>query len=115
VAVIVVRTPHHLASRSNDVARVVTPAPAQAALAVERPRVVPKRLVKPHALRPKPLPKLEQFPAPTPMTAEERALLAFVEQHPAEARQVFADLQKSDEPIEIQPIQIPPLQSDGAE
>jgi hypothetical protein len=51
-----------------------------------------------------------------PITTEERALLAFVAQHPADAQQAFAELQKrSNEPIEIQPIQIPPLQSDGAQ
>ena len=50
------------------------------------------------------------------MTDEERALVAWVSRAPSEAAQVFADLQKrSAEPIEIQPIQIPPLQSDGAQ
>jgi hypothetical protein len=62
------------------------------------------------------LPKEECFPAPTPMTNEERALVAWVGRAPLEAAQAFADLQKrSAEPIEIQPIQLPPLQSDGAQ
>jgi hypothetical protein len=62
------------------------------------------------------LPKEEFFPAPAPITAEERALVAWVRRAPAEAAQAFADLQeRSDEPIAIQPIQIPPLQSDGAQ
>lgn len=75
------------------------------------------------------LPKLECFPAPQPMTQEERALVAWVARAPAEARDVFADLRKrieepvtfqpvevrklTEEPVTIQPIQIQPLQSDG--
>ncbi len=83
------------------------------------PRLAPKRAVRiavGRAPSPKSYPKQEQFPAPAPITAEERALLAFVEHHPAEARQVFADLRKQgDEPMEIQPIQIAPLQTDGVQ
>jgi len=106
VAVIAVRTPRQPASKGNDITRVITPAPVPA---VEKARAVPKQ----H--RQRLLPKQEQFPSPTPMTSEERALLAFVSQHPAEAQQVFAELQKSNEPVEIQPIQIPPLQTDVAQ
>jgi hypothetical protein len=62
------------------------------------------------------LPKEECFPTPTPMTDEERALAAWVRRAPLEAAQVLADLQKrSAEPIEIQPIDIPPLPGDGAQ
>ena len=62
------------------------------------------------------LPKEECFPAPAPMTDEERALVAWVRRAPIEAAQAFADLQKrSAEPIEIQPIEIPPLPGDGAQ
>jgi hypothetical protein len=62
------------------------------------------------------LPKEEYFPAPVPITDEERALVAWVSRAPIEAAQAFADLQKrSTEPISIQPIQIPPLQSDGTQ
>jgi hypothetical protein len=107
VAVIAERPPQAPAPKHNAIARVVTPAPVRHA--VEERRVVPKRP------RQRLLPKQDQFPAPAPMTSEERALVAFVEQHPAEARQVFAELEKSGEPIEIQPIQIPPLDSDGAQ
>lgn len=111
VTVIVVRTPHHV----GPTYRVGVPAVMRPAPVVEKPRVVTVRRAKPRAVRARRLPKLEQFPAPTPLTAEERALVAFVEHHPAEAQQVFAELQKSNEPIEIQPIQISPLQSDGAQ
>jgi hypothetical protein len=65
---------------------------------------------------PRGLPKQERFPAVSPITSQERALLALVTRHPAEARQAFADLQKrSRAPIEIQAIQIPKLQNDVAQ
>jgi hypothetical protein len=111
VTVVAVRTPRH-AGRTD---RVGIPAVMRPVPVAERPRVVPVRRAKASALRPRPLPKQEQFPAPAPITAEERALLALVAHHPAEAQQVFAELQKSDEPVQIQPIQIPPLPSDGAQ
>jgi len=111
VTVIVVRVPHHV----GPTYRVGVPAVTRPAPVVEKARVVTVRRAKTRAVRARRLPKLEQFPAPTPLTAEERALLALVAHHPAEAQQVFAELQKSNEPIEIQPIQIPPLQSDRAQ
>jgi hypothetical protein len=74
----------------------------------------PLRVAKPHH-RIRTLPKQEYFPAPAPITNEERALVAWVGRAPIEAQQAFADLQKrSDEPVDIQPIQIPPLRTDGA-
>jgi hypothetical protein len=113
VTVIVVRAPHH---SDPPTYRVGVPAVMRPAPVVERAQVVTVRRARTRARRARRLPKLEQFPAPTPLTAEERALVAFVEHHPAEAQQVFAALQKrSNEPIDIQPIQIPPLRSDGAE
>ena len=48
-----------------------------------------------------------QFPTPTPLTAEERALLAFVAQSPAEARDF---VERTDEPIRVETIRIPPLE-----
>jgi hypothetical protein len=75
------------------------------------------RVVKPEPKDPaRSLPKEEQFPTPTPITAEERALVAWVGRAPMEAEQAFADLRKrSAEPIKIEPIEIPPLQSDGTQ
>ena len=62
------------------------------------------------------LPKEEFFPSPVPITNEERALAAWVGRAPLEAQQAFAALRKQvDGPIAILPIQIPPLQSDGAQ
>jgi len=89
------------------------PAVTQPVPAVETPRVAPKQRVKSHAPRKKPQPKQEQFPAPTPITTEERAVLAFAELSPKDAEDAFR--KRSDEPIEIQPIQIPPLRSDGTQ
>jgi hypothetical protein len=62
------------------------------------------------------LPKERRFPAPAPITDEERALVAWAGQAPRQATQVLADLRRqSDEPIVIRDIQIPPLRSDGTE
>ena len=114
---ILVRMPH--APVSHDFARVHTPAPARPVPKVEEARVAPKhrrgRITPKRAESPKLLPKLEQFPAPAPLTAEERALLAFVEHYPDEAKQLVTERKKNDEPIEIQPIQMPPLPTDGAQ
>lgn len=59
------------------------------------------------------LPKREQFPTPQPPSAEERALLHFVERDPKEAAEAFASLQRQmDAPLEIAPLEIKPLQTD---
>jgi hypothetical protein len=77
-------------------------APQITQLAITRP--TPKRL-------PKRLPKREQFPTPTPLTAEERALLAFVAHSPKQAEQALAAMKsRSVEPIQIAEIHIKPLQ-----
>ncbi len=63
-----------------------------------------------HVTRKRGRPEQMVFPTPTPLTTEERALVAFVEQHPKEALVAFTDAPKRDiEPISIEPIQIPPL------
>ena len=68
-----------------------------------------------HGRRPKAMPKLEVFPAPAPLTSEERALMAFVKHDREQAEQTFAELRRrNDEPIDIQPIQIRLLQDHGA-
>ncbi len=65
---------------------------------------------------PLPLPKHEQFPTPTPLTDEERALLAFVACSPKQAEEVLADAKsRITEPIQIKEIQIEPLQDGGQE
>jgi hypothetical protein len=50
------------------------------------------------------------FKAPT---AEERALLHFVDQHPEDAKVIFASFAEKAAPLEIQPLEIRPLESDN--
>jgi hypothetical protein len=60
------------------------------------------------------LPKREQFPTPAPLTAEERALLAFAVRSPKQAEKLFADAHThTTEPLQIKEIQIEPLQGSG--
>ena len=64
----------------------------------------------------KSLPKLDQFPSPSRLTSEEATLAAWVRRDPKQAEEIFEDLRKqADEPLAIQPIQIAPLQIDGAQ
>jgi len=80
-------------------ARATAPPSAETPRAVNRPR------------KSKALPKLPQFPAPAPVTNEERALLAFVTRAPKEAQEALMDApQQSVEPIRIEAIEIQPLQ-----
>ncbi len=61
-------------------------------------------------------PKQPVFPAPTPLTNEERALLALAAHAPKEAREALTQTRPRDpEPIRIEEIKIQPLQSDGLE
>jgi hypothetical protein len=109
---IVVKTPRNPAPKPRDVARAEIPA------LMEQPRIASHQRRSRVAARraPSPLPKQEQFPAPAALTAEEQALRSFVERDPAEAQQVFAQLRKrTNDPIEIQPIQIAPLHTNGAQ
>jgi len=46
----------------------------------------------PHIRRKRSLPKRESFPAPAPLSREERVLLAFVQRNPAAARQLFSSI-----------------------
>ena len=57
---------------------------------------------------PRRLPKLDQFPAPAPMTEQEQLLMRFVGQAPASTKQTIAKTQKqSDEPLRIAELAIP--------
>lgn len=88
-------------------------------LPVAQVRMPPVRAVAPttarkpsaryHRRRPA-LPKLPEFPAATPLSSEERALLAFVTRHPEEARAALQQAPSSElEPIRIEPLQIDDL------
>ena len=53
------------------------------------------------------IPRLPQFPAPAPLSDEERALLAFVTRAPKEAQEGWIDTQRRGlDPIRIEAIQI---------
>lgn len=108
---IVIRTERHVAVPKP--AEIVQAKPALPTAVTRLPRVMPKRVSVKRSGRPKPLPKLEQFPSPAPLTAEERALVALAQQDPEELGK-FAEMERQSEaPLEIQPIQIAPLQQDG--
>lgn len=88
------------------------PAPASRVAKV-KPRPGDRRKDQAH---PGALPKGERFPSPVPMTPEERVLVAWAAQAPEKAREAFQSLaERSDQPILIEPIQIPPLPGDGAQ
>lgn len=58
------------------------------------------------------LPKQPEFPTPSPLTSEERLLVAMVKQDPEGAAQVFGSLRKREsEPLEIAPLIMPPLET----
>lgn len=73
--------------------RIASSVPGFVTEKVDTPLVVHRR---------KRAPKLKPFPAVTPLTGEERALLALVQYQPAEALQFS-------ESLDIEPIQIQPL------
>jgi len=90
----------------------ITPAPAESAQTLPPPSTV-----RPQAIRqavkirkpapPRELPKRPMFPTPSPLTEEERLLMAFAESHP---EALPAPLPSE---IEIKPIQIAPLDIHG--
>lgn len=86
----------------------VTPHTARVQQIETRPAAMPRpRAVRASIARSKHhLPKLNQFPAPTPMTNEERALMA-VREHGATP--LFANTSGNINPIQIEPLDIKPL------
>ena len=97
------------------------PDPVQPSLArLEKAPPPPPRLATHRAIRqrvaerPSPLPKRNQFPTPTPLTPEERALIAVAQLQPAGLESV-SQFPANPEEIRIKPIEIPPLQIDSNE
>jgi hypothetical protein len=87
---------------------------AEAASPVPAARVTPAALAR-LRLRPRHkavLPKRDQFPTPTPLTPEERALIALAQLPPAELA-ALTDSRRSSEELRIAPIEISPLEIDG--
>ncbi len=63
------------------------------------------------AAPPTPLPKLDIFPTPQPLTPEERALVIVATQIPESQRQALVEAQRQgDEPLSVAAIHIPPLE-----
>ena len=71
-------------------------------LAADRPRLAASRAK---------IEKRSQFPTPQPLSAEEKALLAFLGTNPERAGLAL----QTEDAIVIEPIRIPPLQSDGGQ
>jgi hypothetical protein len=93
--------------RPRNVSVPVKTARTVAAAPVESLIVPQRRARRSHSIRP--IPKERRFPSFAPLSREERTLLAYVR-----LRQPGEDpKRREDKPIEIDPIQIPPLQSDG--
>jgi hypothetical protein len=62
------------------------------------------------------LPKRPVFPTPSPLTTEERLMLAMMKRDPDGTAQVFDSLRKrGSEPLEIAPLVIPPLETSGGQ
>ena len=58
----------------------------------------------------KALPKLPVFPTPTPLTAEERGLMALMKQDPEGTAAAFESWHRKSEPLEIEEIVVEPLE-----
>ncbi len=103
--------PPHTAPRAT-----IAPPPARAAVEPPpAPRLAPPRLqhtAAPRAIAaPAPLPRLDIFPAPTPLSPQEQALARLIAQSSAKERNtLIAAQQEADAPIRISAISIPPLQ-----
>jgi hypothetical protein len=80
-----------------------------------RPHLVASRAASRNAQqtasKPAPLPKLDVFPTPQPLTPEEQALVHYVTNTPPSERKTLLAVQnQSDAPLSIAAIEIPPLQ-----
>ena len=99
-----------LAPKASKPAPIIAKAVPAPPVPMETVRVAVRRQ-KPKRFR---FPKREQFPTPTPLTAEERALLAFIARSPKQAQKLLADARRRNpEPIQINEIHIEPLPDGG--
>jgi len=65
--------------------------------------------IKPHAAAVPAQPKLDVFPAPRPLSAQEQALIRLADQTPELQRAALATPEQEDAPLQISAIQIPPI------
>lgn len=95
-----------------SVSRMTQPAPPRSAQVEPPPSHAAVRRVSEHVQRkalvaPQPLPKLDVFPTPTPLSAEERALVAMAQRDPKQAEQALTmPEEKPSTPLEIKPLTI---------
>lgn len=93
--------------------RKIEPPPAPAVL-IPQPATVMASTGKPHRPRKKITePKLSRFPAPSPMTGEERALLELVVHHPKDIPPELSHLGGPVKPIYIAAVEIKPIEIDS--
>lgn len=91
----------------------IEPPPA-AAVVVPEPATVLASTGKPHRPRKKTTePKLSRFPAPSPMTSEERALLELVVHHPKDIPQNLTRPDGPIQPINVAAVEIKPIAFDS--
>ncbi len=91
----------------------VQPPPAPTVL-MPQPAPVLASAAKPHRPRRKiSQPKLSQFPAPSPMTSEERALVELVTHHPKDIPRDLTRLGGPIQPINIAAVEIKPIEFDS--
>jgi hypothetical protein len=107
IAVAVWRRPHEGVKPSPAVARVETPAPPQQPQ--PQPQQKPLRVAK---VAPQ-LPKRDQFPSPSVLSPEERALVELATKHPPVAEKLNEWQEKTASEVVIAPIEIAPLDIGG--
>ncbi len=85
--------------------------PPSPPMAVSLRRAIPETRPVPFRAKPE---KRSQFPTPQLLSADEKALIAFLRQDPGGAGEALREMRKQFEaPIKIEPIYIPPLQSEA--
>lgn len=72
-------------------------------------RATSRRHLLAAATAPQPLPKLDEFPTPTPLTRQERALAAYVAQTPKAAQHALAQAEHQESPLTVASIHVLPL------
>ena len=74
-------------------------------------RVGPSPQLVVAAATPQPLPKLDVFPAPTPLSPQERALAVYVAQTPQAEQQALAQSEQQENPLTVASIHVMPLEA----
>ncbi|HEY1984669.1 MAG TPA: hypothetical protein VGG85_04625 [Terracidiphilus sp.] len=107
----------HQEARQNNPAAALSPA-VTAEISTHTPRRLVTRAIQSapppsnaQVANDVPRPKLDVFPTPQPMSAEERALSLVAAQTPLPLRKALVDAQQDDPPIHIASTHIPPLDS----